>query len=149
MRKGLIAAVCVGLLASACSGASESVVERVASPDGRYEAVLMVCQTPSDFTASDLLVMVYDEKGRGCEKAFVDAVAGVTLTHPDKDGVNASIRWDEDVVVLTSATERQLMSGLSRADGPRMIRLDGPVTGAEGWTVDAPKAERTPQPDVG
>lgn len=132
-----ILSITLGLLAatalSSCQKVPEKVVQRLASPDGRYEAVMMVCQTPSDRRSTDLLVAVFEQKGRDCDKPFVDAVAGVSLTHPDKDGVKAQIRWESDEVVLTTTQPRHFISGLSQADGRGMVRFEGPVSGAEGW----------------
>jgi len=101
------AAVGVALLAlGGCQTAKEQVHMRLTSPDGAYEAVLMVCQTPSDFTSNDLVVAVFGEKGRDCDKPYVHAVTAARLTHTyGADDPKATIRWDGQT--LAKATRAQ------------------------------------------
>ena len=114
----------VGLLVAACSPAKEQVVTRLSSMDGRYEAVLMVCQQPSDRTQQELLVAVFKDKGRGCDKPFVDAVRAVTLSHPkDYAEAAASIRWEGEALVVDSDRPRQFLAGFATPQGGPDIQL--------------------------
>lgn len=136
----------VGLMAlSGCQMAKERVFDRVPSPDGVFEAVLMICQTPADRTKNDLVVAIYDEKGRDCDKPYVDVVTGVSLTHPyAANAIKAEIYWEGTTLVVKSLDERLLISGVEAGvDAPRAtIRIDGPVGGLYRWNE---RAAPTPQ----
>ena len=127
------AAVGVALLAlGGCQTAKEQVHMRLTSPDGAYEAVLMVCQTPSDFTSNDLVVAVFGEKGRDCDKPYVHAVTAARLTHTyGADDPKATIRWDGQTLVMDSLEARSLISGNKDDEVP--IRLEGPVSALYDW----------------
>lgn len=127
------AAVGVALLAlGGCQTAKEQVHMRLTSPDGAYEAVLMVCQTPSDFTSNDLVVAVFGEKGRDCDKPYVHAVTAARLTHTyGADDPKATIRWDGQTLVMDSLEARALISGTKDDEVP--IRLKGQVSALYDW----------------
>ncbi len=102
------------------------------SPDGAYEAVLMICQTPSDFTRNDLVVAVFREKGRNCDKPYVHAVTGASLTHPySVRQPKATLRWEGNTLVMETEDERALISGVK--DREVAIRLDGSIGALHDW----------------
>lgn len=126
-------AALVGL--GGCQAAKEQIHTRLSSPDGAYEAVLMVCQTPSDVTRNDLVVAVFSQKGRDCDKPYVGAVTGASLTHPyGANNPKATIRWEGRTLVMESQDERALISGVK--DEEVKIRLDGSIGALYDWNDD-------------
>lgn len=134
LAKGAAAAVAMVAMVAlgGCQAAKEQIHTRLASPDGAYEAVLMVCQTPSDMTRNDLVVAVFSEKGRTCDKPYVHAVTGASLTHPyGADNPKATIRWEGRTLVMETQDERALISGVK--DKEVKIRLDGSIGALHDW----------------
>ena len=93
----------------------------------------MLCRTPGEFKRVDLIAAVYEEKGRDCEKRFVDVSSAVMLSHPtDTEDVGASMRWQGGMLLVSSRIERVFGSGNRGYDTAPKIRLQGPIIGAEG-----------------
>lgn len=121
------------LMLSGCARTKEEVFQRLASPDGQYEAVMMRCGQPSDPSMPEMVVAVFTEKGRGCDQPYVHAVTGVNLSHPFEDGAYASMVWDGGTLVVTSQGERLYQSGTLMAQNKNIIRLEGPIDKKHYW----------------
>lgn len=110
-----------GLVLAGCgNGGGEKVHERVASPDGAMEAVLMTCSMPGD--AGVLLVTgaVFEARGKGCG-ALDEALASVWVSSPiEGDGPLAQVGWQGDKAVFSFEGDRTVVSRQARAGG----RLD-------------------------
>lgn len=128
-----VVVLAAALVLAGCSGAPEKVLQREVSPDGRYEAVLMVCQQASDFTSSELVVAVFEERGRGCDKAHVHAVTDAVLTHPAGSETGVAIRWEGEGVVMNSDIPLHLTSGTRQLEHGPKITFTGQVKDAEAF----------------
>ena len=127
----MVAGALCGL--SACQKVDDQVFQRLASPDGKYEAVMMVCPMPSDPAIPEMVVAVFKEKGRDCEQPYVHAETGVNMSHPFDDGAHATMRWDGETLVVTSQGERQYYSGTFMGEHRNIIRLEGRIVNMEQW----------------
>jgi len=130
-----IGAVMLAGLAAGCVPTQEMVHDRRLSPDGRFEAVMMVCRMPADVTIPEMVVAVFEDKGRGCGTPSRYANSEVTLTHaygPDEAG--ATIEWQGDRLIFRSTLQRTMISG-TRAPKNHggVILLEGPIAETYDW----------------
>ena len=128
----LVAGLSGAMLAS-CGSASEKVLERAASPDGKLEAVLMNCKDPANASTTLLTGAVFDTKGKSCGDVSTEGLASFVVSNaPDQEGAGASIRWDGEQAVFDVEGERTLVrrqaSGGVALD---MIVLKGNFEGAD------------------
>lgn len=136
MNKRSVALLGAGLsllILSGCSRTKEEVFQRLSSPDGQYEAIMMRCGQASDPSVPEMVVAVFTEKGRGCDQPYVHAVTGVNLSHPFEEGAHAIMRWDGGTLIVTSQGERQYYSGTLMAQNQNIIRLEGPIADKHYW----------------
>lgn len=105
----LVASLSGGLLAS-CGSASEKVLERAASPDGKLEAVLMNCKDPANPTTTLLTGAVFNTKGKSCGDVGKDGLASFVVSNaPDQEGAGASVSWDGQKALFDVDGERTLV----------------------------------------
>ena len=128
----LVAGLSGGLLAS-CGSASEKVLERAASPDGKLEAVLMNCKDPANPSTTLLTGAVFDTKGKNCGDVTTGGLASFVVSNaPDQEGAGASVSWDGQQAVFDVEGDRTLVrrqaSGGVALD---MIVLKGDFEGAD------------------
>lgn len=121
------------LMLSGCARTKEEVFQRLASPDGQYEAVMMRCGEPSDPSIPVMVVAVFKEKDRACDQPYVHAVTGVNLSHPFEDGAHAIMRWDGGTLIVTSQGERQYQSGTLMGESENFVLLEGPIVNKHYW----------------
>ena len=123
MAKPMIVALVVSVAALAvasCSrGGGAPVHDRVVSPDGRLEAVLMTCPMAGDAKVKLVTGAVFADKGRDC--ADLAAALGsvrVSAASEEGEGPMASVEWDEAKAVFSFDGDRTVISREARAGAP-------------------------------
>ncbi len=131
---GLSAFAAAGLL-SACSNLPpEQVLLRSASPDGRFEAMLMVCHAPPAVTSLRTVGAVFErQEGRtfGCDDVGVHSKTWFDATMQDTPSAQAeTLEWVDGRAVFTIRGRAVVSeSYLPEAKGLLELRVLEPPTG--------------------
>jgi len=120
--KGAMAVAATLTLAACGTVDGETVHERVASPDGKMEAVLMTCFMDGDAKVRLVTGAVFEGKGGNCDGLNSKALASVRVSMPegDDDGPKASVKWDNGHAVFSFEGDRTVISREAKGSG----RLD-------------------------
>lgn len=111
----------VSILAlAACDRGGEKVQQRLASPDGTMEAVVMVCPMEHDKSVKLLAGAVFNAKGRGCAQMANDAITSFLISSsPEDDPVPAaSVEWLDGKAVFDIEGDRTIVNRAARAGAP-------------------------------
>ncbi|WP_297802136.1 hypothetical protein [uncultured Brevundimonas sp.] len=119
VKMGLVVGL-AALAAAGCSrGGGEKVHERVASPDGKMEAVLMTCSMPGDAKVMLVTGAVFADKGKGCGDVEKQALTSVWVSSPlEGDGPLASVAWADGKAVFSFDGDRNVVTRHAQAGAP-------------------------------
>ncbi len=135
--KTTITAVTLMSLAACAGDKGGTVYERATSPDGKLEAVLMLCGMASDKNVLLLTGAVFEAKGKGCGD-LIEAVTSFEASRaPEGEGPAASVIWEGDKAVFELLGDRTIASRYAKAEAPLdMIQLKGSFDEADIVTED-------------
>lgn len=114
--KGLALGVAVLALAGCGNAGGERVHERLVSPDGKMEAVLMTCSMSGDAKVLLVTGAVFEKKGKGCAEVESEALASVWVSLPiEGEGPLARVGWDGGKAVFSFDGDRTVVSRQAKA----------------------------------
>lgn len=130
---GTVLAAAAVMVLAGCARVDSKVHERVASPDGSKEAVVMTCPQASDPAVPVLVGAIFDTKGMGCKDATVDGLSYFIATMaPDVDGAATKVVWDGDKAVFDIEGDRYVYSRGAKSNAALdLIQLKGSFDGAD------------------
>ncbi|MEG1453128.1 hypothetical protein [Brevundimonas sp.] len=130
---GTVLAAAAVMVLAGCARVESKVHERVASPDGSKEAVVMTCPQASDPAVPVLVGAIFDTKGQGCKDATVDGLSYFIATMaPDGDGAGTKVVWDGSKAIFDIEGERYVISRGAKSNvALDMIQLKGSFDGAD------------------
>lgn len=135
---GTVFAAAAVMVLAGCGRVDSKVHERVASPDGSKEAVVMTCPQASDPAVPMLVGAVFDTKGQGCKDTTVDGLSYFIATMaPDVQAPGATVVWEGDKAIFDIDGERYVFSRGAKSNvALDMIQLKGSFDGADIVDVD-------------
>lgn len=130
---GTVMALTAAMLLAGCARVDSKVHERVPSPDGSKEAVVMTCPQASDPAVPVLVGAIFAKKGQGCKDATVDGLSYFIATvAPDVDGAGAKVVWAGDKAIFDIEGDRYVYSrGAQSNVALDLIQLKGSFDGAD------------------
>lgn len=113
---GLVSVLVLG----ACAGGSEKIHQRLASPDGTMEAVVMMCPMAGDMKVKLLAGAVFDAKGLGCDDMASRAITSFLISSSSEDDPvpAASVEWLGGKAVFDVDGDRTIVNRSARAGAP-------------------------------
>lgn len=114
--KGVLAAMAAMTLVACDATDGEAVHERVSSPDGTMEAVLMTCSMDGDAKVKLITGAVFEGKGGACAGLSEKALASVRVSMPEgEEDAKASVAWDGGQAVFSFEGDRTVISREAKA----------------------------------
>ena len=114
--KGVMVSAAVSTLAACGSVDGEAVHERVTSPDGKMEAVLMTCSMAGDAKAKLITGAVFEGKGGSCDGLADKALTSVRVSMPlGEESAKASVKWENGQAVFSFEGDRTVISREAKA----------------------------------
>lgn len=115
------------LALGACAGErGGTVYERAASPDGKLEAVLMLCGMDSDKAVLLLTGAVFEAKGKGCDNLGKAVTSFQASRAAEGEEPGASVSWLDGKAVFDVQGDRTVASRYAKGGAPLdLIQLKG------------------------
>ncbi len=135
---GTVMALTATMLLAGCARVDSKVHERVPSPDGSKEAVVMTCPEASDPSVPVLVGAIFAKKGQGCKDATVDGLSYFIATMaPDIEAPGTQVIWEGGKAVFDIEGDRYVYSRGAQSNAALdLIQLKGSFDGADIYDED-------------